>query len=72
MDGGAAVGFAMMAAVILSFGFYLLPSIIAFKRGHHQRVAVLLVNIFAGWTFIGWVAALVWSATHIPPELRRA
>jgi len=42
-----------------------LPSIIASFRGHHQMAAIFLLNIFIGWTFIGWVAALVWAATAI-------
>lgn len=44
---------------------YLLPSIIAAARKHHQTLAILLLNIFLGWTFIGWVAALVWAATAV-------
>jgi len=44
---------------------YFLPSIIASFRGHHQMAAIFLLNIFIGWTSIGWVAALVWAATAI-------
>jgi hypothetical protein len=44
-------------------GMYLLPTFIAFSRGHHQRAAILLLNLFLGWTFLGWLAALIWSAT---------
>lgn len=59
-------------ATLAGLGLYFLPAMIAFHRGHHQRVAILLVTIFLGWTFLGWVGALVWSGTHIPAELRRA
>lgn len=40
---------------------YLLPAIIAFQRGKRNKVAILLLNIFLGWSLIGWVGSLVWS-----------
>jgi uncharacterized membrane protein len=43
---------------------YFVPSVIAFKRKHKNFIPILLVNIFFGWTFIGWVIALVWSFSH--------
>lgn len=44
---------------------YFLPSVIGFRRGHHNAAAILALNILLGWTFIGWVAALVWSLTAV-------
>jgi Superinfection immunity protein len=40
---------------------YFLPSII----GHRKRsfVGILMLNLFLGWTVIGWVVALVWACT---------
>ena len=40
---------------------YFLPSII----GHRKRSfpGIFLLNIFLGWTGIGWVAALIWACT---------
>lgn len=52
----------MLTAVVL-VGF--LPSIIAFARRHHNRIAILVLNVLLGWTLIGWVLALVWSLTAI-------
>jgi hypothetical protein len=48
---------------VLSVGLYFLPSIIAFKRGHPNAGAILVLNIFLGWTGLGWIGALVWSFT---------
>jgi hypothetical protein len=50
---------------VLAFGlsFYFLPFIIALIRGHHQRLAIFILNLFLGWTFIGWVASLIWACT---------
>jgi hypothetical protein len=50
---------------LLFFGYFL-PSIVAWFRHHHQTIAILLLNIFLGWSGLGWIAALVWSATAIP------
>jgi hypothetical protein len=44
---------------------YFLPTIIAYNREHHNRLAIFLLNLFLGWTVLGWVAALVWSATAV-------
>jgi hypothetical protein len=40
---------------------YFVPTIIAVARRARNSLAIVLINIFAGWTFLGWVAALVWS-----------
>lgn len=41
--------------------FYILPGAIATTRKHPNSMAIWLVNIFLGWSIIGWVVALVWS-----------
>jgi hypothetical protein len=42
---------------------YFLPSMIAFARHHRNAVAILVLNLFLGWTFLGWIISLVWSFT---------
>ncbi len=49
---------------------YLLPAIIAANRGHRQKIAILVLNIFLGWTFLGWIGALVWASTAVDPTRR--
>ena len=44
---------------------YFLPTIIAANRGHHVT-GVLLLNLFFGWTGIGWVALLLWALFSYP------
>ncbi len=48
------------------FGFvmYFLPSIIALARGKRDILAIFLLNLFLGWSVIGWVVALIWAAKH--------
>jgi len=43
---------------------YFLPSIIAHRDGHKQAAAILVLNIFLGWTILGWIGALVWAFTE--------
>lgn len=47
--------------LILGIALYLLPTIIAWNKKHAGGVVVL--NIFLGWTIIGWIVALVWAAS---------
>lgn len=49
------------------FILYFLPSIIAFVRGKRDAVSILVLNIFLGWTLIGWVVALVWALKNDVP-----
>ncbi|HCK4428441.1 superinfection immunity protein [Pseudomonas aeruginosa] len=49
----------LMGGLIL----YFLPAIIAENRRHHNKGAIIVLNLFLGWTFVGWVAALVWAAS---------
>jgi hypothetical protein len=45
---------------------YLVPSLVAWRRTVKATAGVVIVNVFLGWTFIGWVAALVWAAVGEP------
>ena len=55
-------------AAIVIIGFYLLPGIIASIRKHGSVVAIWIVNIFLGWTVLGWFISLVWSFTSTGRE----
>jgi Superinfection immunity protein len=46
---------------LIGLALYLLPTIIAAARRSTSLVGIILVNILLGWTFIGWIVALVWS-----------
>lgn len=58
---------AMVIVVVLAFGIYFLPTCIAGFRNHHQQYAILALNLFLGWTFVGWVIALAWALTAKQP-----
>jgi len=52
----------MLFALVLVF--YFLPWVIALLRSHRNSTAIFVLNLLLGWTFIGWVVALVWSFTN--------
>ena len=41
--------------------FYFIPTLAAGHLKHRQFTGILLLNLLLGWTFIGWVAALIWA-----------
>ena len=48
---------------------YFIPAIVAESRKHRNSSAILILNLLLGWTFLGWVIALVWSFTdNVRPE----
>ncbi|KXK67303.1 hypothetical protein BC89_32885 [Pseudomonas monteilii] len=51
--------------LIAAFVIYFLPTFVAAKRGHPNGTSIFLLDLFLGWTFIGWLAALIWSASAI-------
>ncbi len=54
--------FAIFGAMF-AFGalIYFIPTMVATVRRHPQQTAIFWLNFFAGWTFLGWVGALVWA-----------
>ena len=58
--------------VAIAIGLYFLPAWIADGRRHQNKTPILMLNIFLGWTLLGWVAALIWSMTDINPASRPA
>ena len=50
---------------------YFLPSIIALARSKRDLLAIFLLNLFLGWSVIGWVVALVWAAKNDAPAAAR-
>jgi hypothetical protein len=51
----------LIILILPSLAIYFVPTIIAVARRTRNALGIVLLNIFAGWTFLGWVAALVWS-----------
>lgn len=60
--------FAALFAGVFTLTLYFVPSIAAFKRQMPNRFAIFLVNLFFGWTVVGWVVALIWASTAVAHE----
>lgn len=48
---------AALGALILAIPYFL-PSIVAVLRHHGDKGFIIVINLFLGWTFFGWVYAL--------------
>ena len=50
-------------AVLLPLGLacYLVPSLIAYLRGHRSVLVIFALNLLVGWTVVGWIGVLIWS-----------
>lgn len=53
-----------MELLILILVAYFLPTLFAVVRFRNNTLAIFTLNLFAGWTLIGWVVALVWSVAR--------
>jgi Superinfection immunity protein/zinc-ribbon domain len=53
----------LLVLVVIAGGIalYFLPTIVAARRQKKNLASIALVNILLGWSFIGWVVALVWA-----------
>ena len=53
--------------------FYFLPTIEASLRKHPSLSSIVLINVFLGWSLIGWVVAIAWACagSSKPPAAAR-
>jgi hypothetical protein len=47
---------------------YIVPTVIAWRRHHHQRYAIAACNILLGWTILGWIVALCLALSAVKPQ----
>ena len=52
-DDGAVVG----VLVAFIFAIYLLPTYVGYARRHPNGHSIFALNLFLGWTLLGWVFA---------------
>ncbi len=51
----------LILLIIPALAVYFVPTIVAIVRHARNVMGIVLLNIFGGWTFVGWIIALVWS-----------
>ena len=47
---------------LIGAAFYFIPAFVAYGRHNTNAGAVLVIDIFLGWTLIGWIVALAMAA----------
>lgn len=55
---------AVLIVGVLLFAVYMIPTLIAFSRGHASKWGIFTTNLLLGLTGIFWVAALIWSLSN--------
>lgn len=50
--------------LILAAIIYFMPAIDAKIKNHPHRDGIFLLNLFFGWTVIGWMIALIWAECY--------
>jgi hypothetical protein len=53
-----------LLVLVVGLALYLLPTLVAKRREKRNLAAIAAVNILLGWTFVGWVIALVWALSR--------
>lgn len=56
-------------AIVILVVAYFIPSLVAFLRRKRNAFAIFVLNLFLGWTFVGWFAAFIWSVTAEPTNV---
>jgi Superinfection immunity protein len=59
-SGGAALG------LVILVGMYFVPTIVAVIRKVPNIGSVIVINLFLGWSVIGWIVALAMAARSVP------
>jgi hypothetical protein len=58
-----------LIALLIIVGLYFLPAIVAFNRNRHNKGAIFVLNLFLGWTVLGWVVSMVWAVSSSQPPV---
>ena len=51
--------------LLIAAFFYFIPTIVGHKK--QNAGAIFALNLFLGWTVLGWIVALVWAMTKDTP-----
>lgn len=49
--------------IVLGTVFYFIPALIALIKNRRKSIEIIMINIFLGWTVIGWIIALIMTAS---------
>jgi len=52
--------------VLFGAFIYFIPSLL--KKNKEAQLRIFVLNLFLGWTLIGWVVALIWALGEEKPK----
>ena len=58
--------------ILIGVAIYFLPYIVASARERPDSASIGALDFLLGWTFIGWVIALVWALMPIKKPAKEA
>ncbi len=56
----------LFGGMVLLINF--IPAIVAANRKHQQLAPLFIINLFFGWTVLGWVLCFAWAFAAKPKE----
>ena len=62
MSNGASPAVTLLMLLVL-LACYFLPTVVAAVRGKIGAGGVFFVNLFLGWTVVGWFVAFIWACS---------
>lgn len=60
---GADSAISFIIAAYIALNLYFLPTLIADGKRTQYTVAIFALDLFLGWTIIGWIGSLIWALT---------
>jgi hypothetical protein len=58
-SGGVASEGAGIVIILILIALYFVPTIVALIRSHHQTNSIVVINVFLGWTLVGYSSAIL-------------
>ena len=55
------MGIGIVLVIIGAVTVYFIPTIVALEKKHINKQAIFILNLFLGWSLVGWVIALIWA-----------
>ena len=52
--------------IVAALFVYLIPTVIAFRKGHPKRGLIFVVNLFLGITVLGYIGVMLWATAPAP------
>lgn len=55
----------ILSLILLALISYFLPTVVASTRRHTDLGTIFAINLFLGWSLIGWVVAMAWASKDV-------